>query len=191
MLNRRRPAVTIAAQRDMGPLNEKRIGEIRRRVAAASAGPWLVSRDEGGRTVITTGRSDGRRLYIKLDSGSAREGDVAFIALARIVLPRLLEAVTTDSSGLLTWEELEEIEGVVARATAGPWTAFLEETQPIGGCSIIWVGDEADGPDMYVWLEDEIAPASDIEFIAAAREDIPDLLSEIRYRYRMKDTDNK
>ncbi len=34
-------------------------------------------------------------------------------------------------------------------------------------------------------LEDEIAPNADLEFIASAREDIPALLSEIRYRRRM------
>jgi hypothetical protein len=49
---------------------------------------------------------------------------------------------------------------------------------------MIWAGDEPDAPDMYVWLEDEIAPAADIEFIAAARDDVPALLSEIRYRRR-------
>ena len=169
---------------DMGAIDETRIGEIRRRIAGASPGPWLISRDENGISAITTGRSDKRRLYIRRDLAPASDEDVAFIALARTVLPRLVEAVATGNTESLNWQELEEIERVVARASAGPWTAFLEDEQPIGGCSVIWVDDDPDAPDMYVWLESEVAPAADIEFIAAAREDIPDLMSEVRYRRR-------
>ncbi|MGH3937222.1 MAG: hypothetical protein ACRDTG_01090 [Pseudonocardiaceae bacterium] len=165
----------------MPTVDETRTDDVKRRIAAASPEPWLVSRDEQGDRMITTGRSDRGRLYIKRDLAAASDEDFAFIALARSALPRLLEAVTTGDFNALTTDELSEIEAVLARTSAGPWTAFLEETQPIGGCSMIWVGDEADAPDMYVWLEDNIAPAGDIEFIAAAREDLPDLLSEIRY----------
>jgi hypothetical protein len=164
--------------------DEATIAEIRTRVGRASAGPWTLTRDDRGARAIATGRPDRRRLYIKRDLVPASEGDIAFIALARTALPRLVEAIANDETDLLAAGELEKIDAAVAAASSGLWIAFLEDKQPIGGCSMIWVGDDPNAPDMYVWLEDEIAPSVDIEFIASAREDIPALLSEIRYRRR-------
>lgn len=125
-----------------------------------------------------------QQFYIKHDEAPASDADIEFVALARDVLPWLLDALVHGNQDAVTDEELDEIELVVAHASAGPWTTFLESRQPIGGSSVIWVGDEAHAADMYVWLEDEIAPDGDIEFIAAAREDIPDLLTEIRFHRR-------
>jgi hypothetical protein len=168
----------------MGSFDQSRIAEIRDRIAGASPGPWAPTRDENGDLVISTGRPDGRRLHIKRDLLPASVDDIAFIALARDALPRLLKALTSDDPDVPAEAELGVIAATASRASAGPWTPFLEEDGGIGGCSMIWAGDEPDAPDMYVWLEDEMAPSADIEFIAAAREDIPALLSEIRARGR-------
>ncbi len=172
------------SRNEMTPIDETRLADIRTRISRASPGPWIVARDNAGAIAIATSRRDGRRLYIKRDLAPAGEGDVTFIAVARTVLPRLVDAIASDEVDSFADAELEEIDAAIAAASGGPWTAFLEDEQPIGGCSMIWAGDEPDAPDMYVWLEDEIAPAADIEFIAAARDDVPALLSEIRYRRR-------
>jgi transposase-like protein len=42
-----------------------------------------------------------------------------------------------------------------------------ETRKPIAQVARSWGSDD---PDMYVWLEDEIASSADIEFIASARE---------------------
>ena len=79
-------------------------------------------------------------------------------------------------------EELAKLEALTAAATPEPWESFVEEREPIGGCSFIQLG--ADGyspPDMYVYHDDKIAPAADLDFIAAARKYIPRLIGEIRF----------
>ncbi len=104
--------------------------------------------------------------------------------------------VETDSNGVnrlvsaldgkqrsVTIEELDMIDAVASRATAGPWTAFIEEVQPIGGPSVIWVGGD-DDPDMYLWLGTKIAPPGDVNFVAHAREDVPALVAAIKARLR-------
>jgi hypothetical protein len=156
------------------------VADLKRRISAASPAPWVVRR-EGELIAIDTGRSDGKRLFIKRDLEQAGDADVEFIATARNMLPRLVEAAVVKDASLLTVDEFEVIETALRNATPGPWIPHLEDVQPIGGCSVIWVGDEADEPDLYVWLEDEIAPSADIEFIASAREDVPRLMSELRY----------
>jgi hypothetical protein len=78
-------------------------------------------------------------------------------------------------------EELANLEALTAAATPEPWESFVEEREPIGGCSFIQLG--ADGyspPDMYVYHDDKIAPVADLDFIAAARKYIPRLVREIR-----------
>jgi hypothetical protein len=66
--------------------------------------------------------------------------------------------------------ELIEVERLIDAATPGPWEAFVEEREPIGACSFIRMGGFDDSvPDMYVYHEDKIAPAHDLDFIAAAR----------------------
>jgi hypothetical protein len=73
------------------------------------------------------------------------------------------------------------IDAVANRAAPGPWTAFIEEVQPIGGPSVIWVGGD-DDPDMYLWLGTKIASPGDVNFVAHAREDVPTLVEAIRAR---------
>jgi hypothetical protein len=81
----------------------------------------------------------------------------------------------------LTEKVLDQLEALTAAATPGPWEAFIEEREPTGGCSFIRMGGFDDAvPDMYVYHEDKIAPAADLDFIAAARSYTPYLISEIR-----------
>ena len=54
----------------------------------------------------------------------------------------------------------------------------------LGGDSFIRLDglDDQFPPDMYILRDDKIAPDADIEFIAAARNYMPQLLAEIRLR---------
>ena len=81
----------------------------------------------------------------------------------------------------LTDGELAKLEALTEAATPEPWESYVEEREPIGGCSFIQLG--ANGyspPDMYVYHDDKIAPAADLDFIAAARRYMPLLLAEVR-----------
>jgi hypothetical protein len=164
----------------MAELDQTALQKIRERLERSSPGPWVP--ESGGSPTIRTGRPDGKRFHIRRELDPASDGDVAFIARARSAIPRLLDALGGPGQPQVSDAELEAIDAAIARASGGPWTAFIEEAQPIGGCSMIWAGDEPDAADMYVWLEDAVAPAADIEFIATARQDLPLLLSEVRFR---------
>ena len=84
----------------------------------------------------------------------------------------------------MTNEELKEIEARAKRATAGPWTSYLEGRDQDVGDNFIMTGiadDEEDwseerGPDLYVFGGTE----DDQDFIAHARQDIPVLIVEIK-----------
>lgn len=94
------------------------------------------------------------------------------------ILTRVEDSITDD--------ELAQLEALAAAATPEPWQSFVEKREPIGGCSFIQLG--ADGyspPDMYVYHDDKVAPAADLDFIAAARTYIPRLVREIR---RLRET---
>ena len=81
----------------------------------------------------------------------------------------------------LTDYELPELERLAAAATPGPWVANIEEEAPIGGDSMIELGLSGDfPPDMYVFHDRQIAPSADIKFIAAARNYVPRLITELR-----------
>lgn len=117
---------------------------------------------------------------MKRDQKPGDDADLEFIALARNVLPRLVSALHGKPNSVAI-DELDMIDAVANRATRGPWTAFIEGVQPIGGPSVIWVGGD-DDPDMYLWIENKIAPPGDVTFVAHAREDVPALVAEIRAR---------
>ena len=81
----------------------------------------------------------------------------------------------------ITEDVLRQLEALIATATPEPWEAFIEEREPIGGSSFIRMGGFDDAiPDMYDYHEDKAAPAADLDFIAAAREYMPLLVTEIR-----------
>ncbi len=84
-------------------------------------------------------------------------------------------------------DDLDAIEARARDATPGPWEAFVEGRDHLAGADLIRTGgmDES-GPDMYVtltyWNDDGAVPAAphDLDFIAAARQDIPRLVAELR-----------
>ncbi len=85
----------------------------------------------------------------------------------------------------LTDEELAVIEARAAGATSGPWEAFVEGRDHHAGDDFICTGGHwDDAPDMYVTLyvgpRKVPAPPADLDFIAAARQDVPRLVAEIR-----------
>ena len=94
----------------------------------------------------------------------------------------------------LSDSELDEIEARVLAATAGPWKAFVEGRDHLGGDNFIRTGGLDDrGPDMYVELafSDQSgllpAPPADLDFIANARQDVPRLMKELRRLRRGED----
>jgi hypothetical protein len=107
---------------------------------------------------------------------------VQFIALARTVVERLVDAVERGDAEAFSPQELDEIDAAVAASSLPPWMPFLESNQPIGGPSVIWMGGERDDEhDMYVWLGEDrrAAPEPDVAFIADARQDVPELLAAV------------
>ena len=69
-------------------------------------------------------------------------------------------------------EELDLIEARIREATSGPWTSFVEGRDHTAGSSFIRT------PVSDVELSG--ATASDQDFIAHARDDLPRLLTEVR-----------
>jgi hypothetical protein len=93
-------------------------------------------------------------------------------------------------------EELRFIEARAERATAGPWESFVEARDHQGGDDFIRTGGLDDAsPDMYVTLSfwqsgpPRPAGAEDLDFIAAARQDVPRLVAEIRRLHEIATTD--
>jgi hypothetical protein len=165
----------------MDSLHE-RLDAIRARLAETSPAPWTVETGGEGARFVRTGQTDGEdRLFVRHDLAPAPDGDVAFIALARNVLERLVDALDGNPHSISP-EELDEIQAAADGATRGPWTPFIEERQPIGGSSVIWVGGDDFDADMYLWLGDDMAPGELFDFVAYARQDVPWLVDEIRRR---------
>jgi len=67
---------------------------------------------------------------------------------------------------------LRQIADRCSKATAGPWTSFVEGRDHTSGSSCIRTGGTAD-------LEVGGATEADLDFIANARQDIPFLLGEL------------
>ncbi|MEV7211476.1 hypothetical protein AB0O31_00065 [Kitasatospora cineracea] len=90
----------------------------------------------------------------------------------------------------LTDVELDAMEGRIAGATPGPWAALLETRRGIGGASCIQVGPGVAEQDDEMYLSrfiggrEVLGPDrqsdADLDFIAAAREDMPRLVAEVR-----------
>lgn len=73
----------------------------------------------------------------------------------------------------LTDDELNVIEKRASAAQTGPWKSFVEGRDHTSGSSFIRTGDGED-------IELTGATTKDQDFIAAARQDVPLLLDEIR-----------
>jgi hypothetical protein len=77
----------------------------------------------------------------------------------------------------LTDRGLDRLEALCAAASPAPWTVFAGPG--IGGPDIIRLG-EGEMPDMYVSHDNNPAPVADLDFIAAARNQMPLLIAEVR-----------
>jgi hypothetical protein len=86
---------------------------------------------------------------------------------------------------VLDYVELDAIEARCQAASPGPWKSFVRIVITGVATDFIRVSDNEDEPDMYVSraTAEGLRPASvrDLDFIAAARQDIPRLLAEIRW----------
>lgn len=83
-----------------------------------------------------------------------------------------------------------ELDAILARAESSlpaPWEAFVEGRDHVGGDAFIRSGGLDDqAPDIYVTLSywnsaaPTPAPPEVLDFIAAARQDVPRLVAEVR-----------
>jgi len=85
--------------------------------------------------------------------------------------------------------ELEEIRRRLTEASPGPWKAYVEGRDHLGGDTFIMVGPEDDpAADMYVTRDLTPASIADFDFIAHSRQDIARLLDEVE---RLRSNDSK
>ena len=156
------------------------VAAVRRRVAAATPAPWIVVNDSRGTHIEIPNRGPDTRVYIRRDREPADERDIEFIAHARSDVPFLLDLLLGTGMSDNAEKRLVEIETRASLATPGPWRAYLESLGGLGGCSMISVESDDYSKDMYVWLGSAIASDADIDFIANARRDVPDLVKQLR-----------
>jgi len=157
------------------------LASIRQRLAGSAPAPWVVERDaSGSRRIRTAAEGAQKELVIWRDFEPAGDADVEFIALARNLMDKLVEAADRGTVDIVSQEELDRLEAAARQATAGPWTPILGDEQPEGASSFIQVGGDQEVADMYVWLGEEFAPRADVELIANARQDVPKLVLELR-----------
>ncbi|MPZ16114.1 MAG: hypothetical protein GEU73_17130 [Chloroflexi bacterium] len=85
---------------------------------------------------------------------------------------------------VLNEAELDAIADRCEAASPGPWEAIVEGRDHWSGDDFIRVSGLDEEPDLYVSRAEagSIRPAAtaDLDFIAAARQDIPRLLAEVR-----------
>src|SRR5216683_714732 len=99
----------------------RELATIRRRLAATAPAPWVVERDAAGAPRIRTDAdADGRELVIWRDFEPAPEADVEFIALARNLLDRLVDAADDAAVDLVSPEELDSLERAAQQAWPRP-----------------------------------------------------------------------
>jgi hypothetical protein len=84
-------------------------------------------------------------------------------------------------------DQLDRMEPRTEASVAGPWEAFIEERDHTSGDDFIRTGRlDDDAPDMYITLaygnNERPTPAGPavLDFIAAARQDLPRLIAEVR-----------
>jgi hypothetical protein len=85
--------------------------------------------------------------------------------------------------------EIDELRLLCAQATPAPWRAMVEGRDHSAGDSFIMIGRDDDrDEDMYVTRDSGPASASDLDFIAAARNYLPRLIDEIAELRRQCET---
>ena len=118
------------------------------------------------------------QLQVRRDLEPAAENDVRFVAGALADMRRLLHAVRSGEQ--LSPDEITAIESRAEAASPGPWTAFIEADGGQAGCDVIRVSERDDQPDMYLWIGADLAPSRMFRLIAAARQDVPALLTLVQ-----------
>lgn len=113
-------------------------------------------------------------------------GDAAELPLCTLDNRRMTEQSELMSDDL-TEADLDAILVRAEKSLAGPWEAFVEGRDHLSGDDFIRVGGLDDKtPDMYVtlsyWNDEPPKPATPavLDFIAAARQDVPRLVAEVR-----------
>jgi hypothetical protein len=159
--------------------NDQYLETIEARLAAVSGDHWEVAKGDEGRLRVEVVWASGQRteLRVMLDNTPAGKADIQFIGQCRSDIHHLLLAVQGEA--VLSPEEVSSIETRCRAASPAPWCAFLESDGGMGGCSVIWIDGENDAPDMYLWLGADPASDADFEFVAFARQAIPDLIAAV------------
>lgn len=159
-----------------------KLRETRRRIAAASGRRWSLDLSGDRAPRIRVELDDGRHTNLRVtrDAADASLDDIVFIAS----LPEDLAALVSHLAGeaQLSSDELDRIEERHRRATPGPWQLFLEADGGLGGCNVITVSERDEEPDMYLWLEDRLAPDADWQLVASGRQALPELAAAARGR---------
>lgn len=170
---------TTPTRRGVPEVDEVELAAIEARLAAVAGEDWEPAQREG-LPVVLVRFADGCEgvMRVTRDGVTAGEDDIEFIGRARRDIGRLLAEVRGD--GVIAETDLDDIGRRCSRASPPPWRVFLERDGGIGGSNVIWVSDRDDEPDLYVWLDGELARDADFEFIAAARQDVPVLLAAAR-----------
>jgi hypothetical protein len=153
---------------------------VEARLSAVSGVRWEVVELDGGRLGVEVLFADGHRTVMQVtrERTPASNVDVLLIGRSRSDIERLLLAI--QGKMVLNPIELAEIEARCRAASPAPWTAFLEEDSGSGGCDVIRVSDQEDEPDLYLWFGSglkDLAPSANFRFVAAARQDILDLIA--------------
>ena len=81
------------------------------------------------------------------------------------------------SDDRLSDEELADLDTLTRLASPAPWRVFAGPG--IGGPDFISLGTDDDQRDMYVKHDEAPAPTADLDLIAAARNAVPRLISEV------------
>jgi hypothetical protein len=91
----------------------------------------------------------------------------------------------------LSGQDLRQLRQLCETVGNSTWQAMVEGRDHVGGDSFIMVRDGGiRGTDIYVTVGDKPAPAALLDFIAAARNNLPLLLDEIeRLQRKTPDAD--
>ena len=81
----------------------------------------------------------------------------------------------------LTEDELAAMEARCEAATPGPWQSWIEGRDNFGGDCVI----TTEGEDIYLLPPPTLRAPYDQDFIAAARQDVPRLVAEVRRLRRL------
>lgn len=163
-------------------ISDFEINEIEARAAATTGVRWRVGMTENGTSAVSIDLGDGSKVQISIarEADAASHQDVDFIANSRDDIQTLVGFLRDEAP--LSPKRLEDVARRCDQASPAPWRVFLESDGGVGGGSVIWVSDADEEPDLYLWMGSEPATDADYEFVAAARQDLPRLVTKARKR---------